>query len=106
MKRRVPIGQAVRAALDAGPHSARAVSRALGKSEAWAGVAARPTSSPSLATVADVAGVQGMDVVLLDRATGDVVAVVEPPTPAARPGTTATPDGAQGEGHATSTPTA
>lgn len=69
----------MRAALDSGPHSARAVSRALGHSEAWAGVAARPTSSPSLATVADVADVQGLDVCLVDRSTGEVVAVVEPP---------------------------
>lgn len=79
MTNRVPIGRAIRAALDGGPHSARAVSRALGRSEAWAGVAARPSSSPSLATVADIADVQGLDVCLVDRATGEVVAIVEPP---------------------------
>ena len=42
-------------------------------------MAARPTSSPSLATVTDIADVVGLDVCLVDRSTGEVVAVVEPP---------------------------
>ena len=34
---------------------------------------------PKLDTVADVADVAGVDVVLIDRATGDRVGVVDPP---------------------------
>lgn len=65
--------------LSRAPMSARAVSRELGHAPAWAGLAARSERGPYLATVADVADVAGVDVVLIDRATGERVGVVEPP---------------------------
>lgn len=64
--------------------SYRAVSAELGRSPNWAGVTARPGRDPKLSTVADVADAAGVDVVLIDRGSGDVVAVVEPPRKAAR----------------------
>ena len=59
--------------------SGRALSAELGKSPNWAGVSSMPGRSPELATVTDVADVAGVDVVLVDRATGERVAVVDPP---------------------------
>ena len=60
------------------------VSRALGKDPTWCRNTSRPGRSPALATVADVADVLGYDVAVVDRATGDVVAVVDPPRRARR----------------------
>ena len=58
--------------------SYRAVSAQLGKSPNWAGVTAQPGRDPKLSTVVDVADVAGVDVALIDRASGDLIAVVEP----------------------------
>lgn len=81
--RRVQAGDAARAAIDHGPLSARATSRALGHAEAWARLTAAPGKDPGLGprlgTVADIADVQGLDVCLVDRSSGEVVAVVDPP---------------------------
>lgn len=63
--------------------SFRAISADCGRSGAWASVTARTDRVPSVATVADVADVAGVDVVLVDRATGETVGVVEPPRRAA-----------------------
>lgn len=59
------------------------VSSALGKSREWARQASRLDRIPRLDTIADIADVAGVDVVLVDRATGDTVGVVEPPRRAA-----------------------
>lgn len=59
--------------------SARAVSRELGHVPTWAASVGASGRVPSLGTVADVADVAGVDVVLRDRATGDVLGVVDPP---------------------------
>lgn len=84
--RYIPATHTLRAVLDLSPVSGRETSRVLGHSESWARLAARPAHTPRLDTLADVAGIAGLDVALIDRSTGDVVAVVEPPTPAARQG--------------------
>lgn len=82
--RHIQTTHTLRAVLDMSPVSARATSRTLGHSDAWARLAARTTQTPRLDTLADVAGVAGFDVAILDRKTGEVVAIVEPPTPVAR----------------------
>ena len=51
----------------------------LGKSRSYISVVGARGRSPELATVADVADVCGVDVVLVDRATGERVGVVDPP---------------------------
>ena len=59
--------------------SARRVSAALGRSPDWARLTAAPGRDPKLSTVAAVADVAGCDVVIIDRATGERLGVVEPP---------------------------
>ena len=54
-------------------------SRRLAKSYTWARNVAAPGRDPKLATVADVADVCGVDVKLVDRETGEIVGVVDPP---------------------------
>ena len=56
-----------------------AMSAALGKSPEWARNSAAAGRAPKMGTIADVADVAGVDVVLIDRATGERVAVVDPP---------------------------
>lgn len=57
--------------------SDRAVSLTLGKAETWArNSKGRDTKTSTLAAVADLAGV---DVVLIDRETGERVGVIDPP---------------------------
>jgi hypothetical protein len=55
------------------------VSRALRKSPQWARNSSINHSKPLLDTVADVADVCGVDVKLVDRGTGEVVALIDPP---------------------------
>ncbi|WP_428379566.1 helix-turn-helix domain-containing protein [Olsenella sp. Marseille-QA0557] len=55
------------------------VSAALGKSRAFVSVAGGKGRSPRLDTVADVADVCGVDVVLIDRETGEKIGAIEPP---------------------------
>lgn len=64
--------------------SYRAVSAQLGKSPNWAGVTAQPGRDPKLSTVADVANAAGVDVALIDRTSGDLIAVIDPPRKAAQ----------------------
>lgn len=59
--------------------SARAASRALGRASTWASNSIGRT--PKLDTLAEVADLAGVDVVLRDRATGEDVATIEPPEP-------------------------
>lgn len=75
--------EALKVLISASGISGREVSRTLGKAETWASTSTRPGRNPALATVADVADVVGVDVVLIDRATGETVGVVEPPRRAA-----------------------
>lgn len=102
--RHIPTTHTLRAVLDLSPVSGRETSRILGHSDAWARMAARPTRNPRLDTLADVAGIAGLDVALIDRRTGDVVAVVEPPTPAARHDDEERQDGERDKQPADSTP--
>lgn len=55
------------------------VSSALGKSPEWARNSSVNHTRPLLDTVADVADVCGVDVKLVDRETGEVVATIDPP---------------------------
>lgn len=57
--------------------SANAMSAALGRSREWARLTAK-AASPRLDTAASVADVAGVDIVLVDRATGEPLGAVEP----------------------------
>ena len=59
--------------------SARGISAELGKSQNWATMAASGGRIPKLDTLADIADVAGCDVAIIDRATGERVATVDPP---------------------------
>lgn len=59
--------------------SSEAISAECGRSASWSRVVAMPTRSPALATVADIADACGVDVVLIDRATGAAIATIDPP---------------------------
>lgn len=59
--------------------SMREISRIMGKGESWAKTTALPGRSPQLATVARVADLAGLDVALVDRGTGKVVATIDVP---------------------------
>lgn len=59
--------------------SAEGLSVELGRSKSWARVVSLPTRSPALATVCEVADACGYDVALVERSSGEVAAVVEPP---------------------------
>lgn len=63
--------------------SANALSADLGKSREYVRNIAVRAAAPRLDTIADIADVAGVDVVLVDRATGETVGVVEPPRRAA-----------------------
>lgn len=56
------------------------VSIDLGRSSAWASNVGRAGRSPALATVAEIADALGYEVAIIDRASGEVVARVDPPT--------------------------
>lgn len=59
--------------------SMRAISIDMGKADTWAKNSARPGRVPQLDTVARVADLAGLDVALVDRKTGEVVATVDVP---------------------------
>ena len=73
------VDRTIRTLIDHSGMSTRAMSAALGRGSSWASTTAQPGRVPSLATVADVADVAGCDVVIVDRATGERVGVVDPP---------------------------
>lgn len=59
--------------------SQRDVSRTLGKAGTWASNLIRTKADSKLSTIADVADLAGVDVCLVDRATGETIATIEPP---------------------------
>lgn len=63
--------------------SANAISAALGKSREYARNVSK-AAAPRVDTLADVADAAGVDVALIDRASGDLIAVVDPPRKAAQ----------------------
>ena len=72
------VNEVIRFLVDNAGTNCNAAAAALGRSREYVrNAAARP--SPSLATVADVADVCGVDVVLVDRATGAALGTVTPP---------------------------
>lgn len=73
------VDKVIKAIVDRSSMSGRAISAALGKSQTYVRTAALAGRSPTLATVADVADVVGVDVVLVDRETGATVCTVTPP---------------------------
>lgn len=70
---------AFRALVDSYPDGQRALSRAIGRSAGWASSMLNNDGSPRLDTFAKVAEACGYEVVIRDKGTGDVLAVVEPP---------------------------
>lgn len=75
--------------------SLRSVSLGLGKADTWGKTVSKPTRSPALATVADVADVLGYDLAIVDRETGKRVGTIEAPRRAGA-GSATTSDGASG----------
>lgn len=73
------VDSVIRTLLDHSGISDRGVSAALGKSPAWAGLTAQRGRDPKLSTVCAVADIAGVDVVLIDRETGERLGIVEPP---------------------------
>lgn len=73
------VDRTVRALISHSGMSDRAASQAMGKADSWARLTAAPGRDPKLSTVADVADLAGVDVVLVDRATGAEVGRVDPP---------------------------
>ena len=65
-------------AIERSGKSRREVSKACGRSPSWASVA-ELAQHPQLDTLARIADVAGLDVVLVDRATGERVATVDVP---------------------------
>ena len=59
--------------------SLRSVSLDLGKAETWGKIVSKPTRSPALATVADVADVLGYRLDVVDTSTGELVGTIEAP---------------------------
>ena len=73
------INTCIRDMCEASGASLRGVSLELGKADTWGKTVSKPTRSPALATVADVADVLGYDLVVRDRRTGDDVGTIEAP---------------------------
>ena len=73
------VDRLIRGIVETSPQSMQSVSRELHHEASWCKSVARPGRSPALATVADIADVLGLDVALVDRESGEVVAVVDPP---------------------------
>lgn len=78
------VNDVISALVDRSGKSCNAVSAELGKSREYVRQASMTKRGPALATVADVADVAGVDVVLVDRATGAALGTVEPPRRAVR----------------------
>ena len=73
------VDNAIRALIAHADMSGRALSQELGHVPTWASVVSGPGRDPKMGTVADVADVAGVDVVLRDRATGEDLGTIEPP---------------------------
>lgn len=73
------VGKVIRALRKKGDLSQRELSSRLGRSRTWAQTVEREDRSPALATVATVADVAGVDLCLVDRATGETIATIDPP---------------------------
>lgn len=73
------VDQSLRLLIEHSGRSARAVSVDLGHTPTWASVSTQPGRDPKLGTVADVADVAGVDVVLIDRKTGERLGAIDPP---------------------------
>ncbi len=65
--------------IDRSGKTGEGLSLEMGKSKSWASVIRSPKRIPRLDTVADIADAAGVDVVLVDRATGERVGIVDPP---------------------------
>lgn len=73
------VDKLIRAIVETSSLSMQRVSCELGHEVSWCKSVARDGRSPAISTVADVADVLGYDVAVVDRATGEVIAVVDPP---------------------------
>lgn len=73
------VDEALRLLIEHSGRSGRAVSVELGHTPTWASVSVQPGRDPKTGTLADVADVAGVDVALVDRATGETIGTIEPP---------------------------
>ena len=73
------VDRVIRALREKSGLSQRDLSSELGRSRTWAQTVETAGRSPALATVATVADVAGVDVCLVDRATGETIATIDPP---------------------------
>ena len=73
------VNDIVRTLLDHSGKSARGISRTLGKSDNWARLTAQNSRNPKIATICAIADLSGVDVCLVDRATGETIATIDPP---------------------------
>ena len=73
------VNTCIREIVDKRGASLRSVSLDLGKAETWGKIVSKPTRSPALATVADVADVLGYNLAIVDRETGETVGTIEAP---------------------------
>ena len=80
------VDEVIRTLVAHSPLTGEQVSAELGRSRGYISVTGGRGRSPELGTVADVADVAGVDVVLRDRATGADLGTVTPPRQAQRQG--------------------
>ena len=73
------VGNVIRSLRERSGKSQKTLSTELGRARSWAQNVEAPTRSPALATVVEVADATGVDVCLVDRATGETIATIEPP---------------------------
>lgn len=57
----------------------RELSKALGRSDNWISSTITNGGPPKVDTLANIADVVGVDVCLVDRATGETIATIDPP---------------------------
>lgn len=69
----------IKALAERAPMSDRAMSLALGKTGGWVYNTVRNNGIPRLDTTAAVADLAGCDVLIVDRATGETIATIDPP---------------------------
>ena len=73
------VGACIRAMVRDRGASMRGLSVDMGRSPDYVRVAAAPTRSPALATVAEIADALGYDVAIIDRESGERLGTIDPP---------------------------
>ncbi len=73
------VDEVIRSLIERSGESARTISKRLGRATSWASMVGRSGRDPSLGTITRVADVAGYDIAIIDRATGETVATIDPP---------------------------